>query len=197
MEPQVKSRYNDYLAEYLRSGFSVRQIANTYNVLANGLEQTMGLLILVVGATYVMNGNTFTIGMLVAFQMFASRVSQPLLRLVGLWQQFQQASLSVIRLGDIMNAAPEPYSLVPGRFRGGSGLIEIEQLYFRYGDHLPMLLKGLSLRVEPGRVVASWVRPAAGRARWQNFYRGCTGRVTAGSSSMAMTSLISPPTSCA
>ena len=39
MEPQVKGRYNDYLAEYLRSGFAVRQIANTYNVLANGLEQ--------------------------------------------------------------------------------------------------------------------------------------------------------------
>ena len=33
--------------------------------------------------------------MLVAFQMFASRVSQPMLRLVGLWQQFQQANLSV------------------------------------------------------------------------------------------------------
>ena len=28
--------------------------------------------------------------MLVAFQMFAGRLSQPLLRLVGLWQQFQQ-----------------------------------------------------------------------------------------------------------
>src|SRR5271170_4170213 len=110
MEPQVKARYNDNLADYLRSGFTVRQIANTYNVLANGLEQAMGLLILIVGATYVMNGSTFTIGMLVAFQMFASRVSQPMLRLVGLWQQFQQASLSVARLGDIMNAPTEPYS---------------------------------------------------------------------------------------
>ena len=104
MEPQVKARYDNYLADYLRSGFSVRQIANTYNVIANGLDQTLTLLILIVGATYVMSGTAFTIGMLVAFQMFASRVSQPMLRLVGLWQQFQQASLSVARLGDIMNA---------------------------------------------------------------------------------------------
>ncbi len=68
-----------------------------------------------------MNGTSFTIGMLVAFQMFASRVSQPMLRMVGLWQQFQQASLSVARLGDIMNAPMEPYSLIPGRVRAGQG----------------------------------------------------------------------------
>ena len=83
------------------------------------------------------------IGMLVAFQMFATRVSQPLLRLVGLWQQFQQARLSVERLGDIMNAPAEPYSLVPGRVCAGRGLIEIEDLSFRYADNLPLLLKDL------------------------------------------------------
>jgi subfamily B ATP-binding cassette protein HlyB/CyaB len=172
MEPQVKSRYNDYLAEYLRSGFAVRQIANTYNVLANGLEQTLGLLILVVGATFVMSGGAFTIGMLVAFQMFTSRVSQPLLRLVGLWQQFQQASLSVVRLGDIMNAPMEPYSLVPGRVRAGRGLIEIEQLSFRYADNLPMLLRGLSLRIEPGRVVAFMGPSGCGKSTLAKLLQG-------------------------
>ena len=43
-------------------------------------------------------GLLFTVGMLVAFQMFASRMSQPLLRLVGLWQEFQQANIAVKRL---------------------------------------------------------------------------------------------------
>jgi subfamily B ATP-binding cassette protein HlyB/CyaB len=172
MEPQVKARYNDYLAEYLRSGFLVRQIANTYNVLANGLEQALGLLILIVGATYVMNGSTFTIGMLVAFQMFASRVSQPMLRLVGLWQQFQQASLSVARLGDIMNAAAEPYSLVPGRVRAGRGVIEIEDLSFRYAENLPLLLKGLNLRIEPGRVVAFMGPSGCGKSTLAKLLQG-------------------------
>jgi subfamily B ATP-binding cassette protein HlyB/CyaB len=181
MEPQVHARYNDNLAEYLRSGFGVRQIANTYNVLANALEQIMGLLILVVGAIYVMQGETFTIGMLVAFQMFASRVSQPLLRLVGLWQQFQQARLSVIRLGDVMNAAPEPYTLIPGRTRGGRGLIEVEDLGFRYGPQLPLLFTGLNLRMEPGRVTALMGPSGCGKSTLakllQGMYRPSAGRI--------------------
>jgi len=52
--------------------------------------------ILIVGAWLVMQPEAgMTVGMLVAFQMFASRMSQPLLRLVRLWQEFQQASISV------------------------------------------------------------------------------------------------------
>jgi hypothetical protein len=37
MEPTVNARYRDYWAQFLRAGFEARQIANTYNVVANGL----------------------------------------------------------------------------------------------------------------------------------------------------------------
>jgi subfamily B ATP-binding cassette protein HlyB/CyaB len=94
MEPDIDKKYGDYLARYLAAGFSTRQVGNTYNVIANGLEQAMTLSILIVGALRVMQNDGFTVGMLVAFQMFASRMSQPLLRLVGLWQEFQQANAS-------------------------------------------------------------------------------------------------------
>lgn len=49
-ELQLNARYCYYLAEYLRSGFAVRQIGNTYNTFANGMEQLMTLSILVIGA---------------------------------------------------------------------------------------------------------------------------------------------------
>jgi ATP-binding cassette, subfamily B, bacterial HlyB/CyaB len=172
LEPQLRNRYGDYLAQYLSSGFGVRQIANTYNVLANGVEQLMTLLILAVGAYLVMNGTDFTIGMLVAFQMFASRVSQPLLRLVGLWQQFQQASLSVARLGDIMNAPQEPYSLEPHRVRQRRGLLEIEGISFRYVDTLPYLYEDFSLRIEPGRTVAVMGPSGCGKSTLAKLLQG-------------------------
>jgi ATP-binding cassette, subfamily B, bacterial HlyB/CyaB len=172
MEPQLKSRYGDYLAEYLRCGFQVRQIGNTYNVVSNGLEQLMTLLILVGGAWIVMTTTDFTIGMLVAFQMFASRLSQPMLRLVGLWQQFQQASLSVLRLGDIMNAPAEPYSLLPSRVRAGKGRIEIEDLRFRYAEELPFLYQGFHLTVDPGRVVAIMGPSGSGKSTLAKLLQG-------------------------
>ena len=163
-EPQLRSRYAGYLASYLQSGFRTKQIGNTYNVAASTLEQLLTLTILLVGAWIVMHpappaaaGQTatvFTIGMLVAFQMFTGRLSQPVMRLVGLWQQFQQASLAVARLGDLMNAPAEPYSEVPNRQAAGRGVITVNQLAFRYADDLPFLYENLTLRIEPGRTVA-------------------------------------------
>ena len=154
MEPQLRKRYADYLASYLQSGFKTRQIGNTYNAFATTLEQAMTLLILMLGAYTVMTEPSFTIGMLVAFQMFAGKLSQPVLRIVGLWTQFQQARLSVERLGDVMNAPFEPYSLTPTRQADGKGRIELQGLSFRYGDDRPLLYEGFDLVIEPGKAIA-------------------------------------------
>lgn len=181
MEPQLKSRYGDYLADYLHAGFNMKQIGNTYNVAANTLEQLMTLLILVVGAYIVMNSTDFTIGMLVAFQMFSGKLSQPMLRLVGLWQQFQQASLSVKRLGDIMNAPTEPYSLIPTRVGGNQGKIEIENLSFRYSDNLPYLYRDFALEVNPGETVVIMGPSGSGKSTLAKlllgFYQPADGHI--------------------
>lgn len=152
MEPRLESRYDTMLAQYLAAGFDTRQVSNTYNVVANALEQTMTLAILCVGALLVMRNDGFTIGMLVAFQMFASRMSQPMLRLAGLWQEFQQANISVKRLGDIMDAPAEPIALTPSRTADGKGEVEIRQLGFRYSDQHPYLYRGMSLMLRPGKL---------------------------------------------
>jgi len=67
MEPDIDRKYGDLLAQYLASGFSTKQVGNTYNVIANALEQVMTLSILIVGALLVMQNDGFTVGMLVAF----------------------------------------------------------------------------------------------------------------------------------
>ncbi len=152
MEPQLRGRYDDLLAGYLSAGFATRKLANTYNVLANALEQVMTLAILCLGALLVMENSGFTIGMLVAFQMFAGRLSQPMLRLAGLWQEFQQASIAVMRLGDVMDAPTEPYALQPSRAPDVAGHVKIDGLAFRYRADLPWLFRNVSLVLLPGRV---------------------------------------------
>ncbi len=174
-EPQLKARYSGYLASFLHSGFRTRQIGNTYQVAATTLEQLMTLLILLGGAWLVMHpaeGAVFTIGMLVAFQMFAGKLSQPVMRLVGLWQQFQQSRLAVARLGDLMNAPTEPYSMAPSRAAQGRGRIEIDGLGFRYADDLPWLYEGLNLSIEPGRTVAVMGPSGTGKSTLAKLLQG-------------------------
>ena len=172
MEPQLKGRYREFLSTYLRAGFDTRQLSNTYYAAANALEQLLTLLILVVGAWIVMKNEGFTIGMLVAFQMFAGRMSQPLLRLVGLWQEFQQSAIAVKRLGDIMNAPAEPYSVVPARDGAGQGAIEIADLSFRYGDNLPYLFRHLNAALRPGVCVALMGPSGSGKSTLAKLLQG-------------------------
>jgi subfamily B ATP-binding cassette protein HlyB/CyaB len=181
MEPQLRERFGDFLASYLGSSFRTRNLFNTYNVSANTLEQIQSLAVLCVGAWIVMTTDAMTVGMLVAFQMFASRLSQPVLRLVGLWQEFQQANIAVKRLGDIMDAPAEPYSVTPARAPGGKGHIEIQGLAFRYGDDRPFLYRGLDLIVEPGSATAVTGPSGCGKSTLakllQGFYQPTDGRI--------------------
>jgi subfamily B ATP-binding cassette protein HlyB/CyaB len=181
LEPHLVNRYQSYLASYLNATFTTRQLANAYNTASGLLEQLMSLLILGVGAYSVMHQPDFTIGMLVAFQMFSGRLSQPILRLVGLWQQFQQARLAVVRLGDLMNAPAEPYSVVPARGQQRSGRIQIDELSFRYDEHAPPVYENLSLAVQPGQIVAIMGPSGCGKSTLakllQGFYQPTQGAI--------------------
>ncbi|MBP6676046.1 MAG: peptidase domain-containing ABC transporter, partial [Vitreoscilla sp.] len=180
-EPQLASRYRQYLASYLSSTFATKQIANSYNSASQLLEQLMNMLILGMGAWMVMTTAEFTIGMLIAFQMFASRVSQPMLRMVGIWQQFQQAQISVERLGDLMNAPVEPYSLAPRRLQTGQSGIELQGLSFRYSDKLPWLYQGLNAHFPMGQTIAIMGPSGSGKSTLakilQGFYHPSEGRI--------------------
>jgi subfamily B ATP-binding cassette protein HlyB/CyaB len=172
-EPELNRQYRGLLSEYLKAGFATGQLANTYNIWASTLEQVMSVLVLVLGAWIVMTSAELTIGMLVAFQMFASRISQPLLRLVGLWQQWQQARISIARLGDIMNAPVEQYSLKPQRAAAkAAATISVEGLAFRYGEHLPYLYENLSLTITSGQLVAVMGPSGAGKSTLAKLLQG-------------------------
>ncbi|GMU71290.1 MAG: hypothetical protein AMXMBFR42_07550 [Burkholderiales bacterium] len=151
LEASFTRRYDDALGAWLRAGFATRQLANGYQSAAGALEQAMTAAILCAGAWLVMRGSEFTIGMLVAFQMFASRVSQPVLRLAGLWQQFQQAAIAVRRLADVMDVPAEPRSGVRADAAGAARLT-FERVGFRHGEG-GWLLHGLDLDVAPGECV--------------------------------------------
>ncbi|MDP2694888.1 MAG: peptidase domain-containing ABC transporter [Gallionella sp.] len=173
MEPVLEQKYGDLLSNYLAAGFATRQLSNNYNVVANALEQIMTLSILVVGALLVMRNEGFTIGMLIAFQMFAGRMSQPMLRLAGLWQEFQQADVAVKRLGDLMDAPAEPHALVPARARSGTGgKVELRDVSFRYSDKHPWLYRNLNLTLPAGKLTVLMGPSGCGKSTLAKMLQG-------------------------
>jgi subfamily B ATP-binding cassette protein HlyB/CyaB len=133
------------------------------------------------GAWMVMTEPSFTIGMLVAFQMFAGKLSQPVMRIVGLWAQFQQAKLAVERLGDVMNVPTEPNTITPQRSTQNQGRIEVQNLSFRYAPDLPLLYEHFNLSIEPGQAIAIMGPSGSGKSTLAKlmlgFYQPTEGQI--------------------
>lgn len=81
-------------------------------------------------------------------------MAQPILRLAQIWQDFQQARVSVYRLGDILNAVPEP-AYKPGRtaLPAIRGAVTFDHVTFRYRLDRPEVLKDVTLQIPAGQML--------------------------------------------
>jgi ATP-binding cassette, subfamily B, bacterial HlyB/CyaB len=153
VEPQMQRRWEEQLAGYVSASFRVLSLGNWASQTVQLISKIVTALTLYFGAYLVIDGS-LTVGELVAFNMLASRVAQPILRLAQVWQDFHQARLSIRRLGDILNAVPEP-TYKPGRasLPAIKGSIAFDHVTFRYRLDGPEVLKDISLEVPPGQML--------------------------------------------
>lgn len=164
VEPATQRRWEERLAAYVGASFRATNLSNVANQSAALINKLMVLGILWVGARLVINGE-LTVGQLVAFNMIAARVSGPILRLVQLWQEFQQAGISVQRLGDILNTQTEPaHSASRGSLPDLQGRVSFEHVTFRYRPGRAEVLTDISLNVLPGEVIGIVGRSGSGKS---------------------------------
>jgi len=190
VEPQMQRRWEEQLAGYVSASFRVLSLGNTASQAVQLVNKVVIAAILYFGAKLVIEGS-LSVGELVAFNMLAGRVSQPVLRLAQMWQDFHQARLSVARLGDILNATPEAaYNPARAALPAIRGEIAFERVGFRYRIDGPEVLHDVSFRVAPGQVVGVVGASGSGKSTLakliQRLYLPETGRVMIDGVDLAM-----------
>jgi len=179
-EPVARERWEGLFAKFIRTGFKASTTSNISSNIGNFFTNFSNLLILWVGARLVID-HQITVGQLIAFQMLSARVTGPLLRLVQLWQNLQQVLLSVDRIGDILNAAPEAEMGTGLVLPPLKGEVSFQQVFFRYSPHTEPVLKGISFQVQPGQFIGVVGRSGSGKSTLskllQRLYQIESGRI--------------------
>lgn len=164
IEPSAQKKWEGLLANYTKAGFKTSILSGNSGAAAQFVQKVFDLLILWIGARLVIDGK-LTVGQLVAFRMLSGRVSGPVLRLVQMWQDFQQTSISVQRLGDIFNTKPEPtMDNSKTRLPEIKGDIRFDKVSFRYRADGAEVIKNMSFGIRPNTVVGIVGRSGSGKS---------------------------------
>jgi ATP-binding cassette subfamily B protein len=148
-----------------RRTFRTQFIVLTYQGLLQLVNFTSFAVFLFVGALEVIHGN-LSLGEFVAFNALIALANGPVLTLLSLWDQLQQARVQLLRLDDVLDQEPEQ-----GHDRSHlrqvttlEGRVELRNVSFRYGgSDAPPILENLTFTVEPGETVAIVGRSGSGK----------------------------------
>ncbi len=180
VEPVVASQWEERLAAYVRSSFAATMLAAKGQNAIQYVSKVSSAALLLFGAQAVINGE-LTVGALVAFNMIAGQVSQPILRLSQLWQDFQQVQVSVSRLADILNAPQEPRPTTTVNQPTPRGALAFKGVNFRYRQDSPKILSDINLTIRPGEVIGMVGPSGSGKSTLtklvQRFYLPESGQI--------------------
>lgn len=153
LEPQMIRRWERQTRDFVESNFRVQQIMQISSNCVQAIQKCTSVLILWFGARMVIDLD-LTIGQLIAFNMMANHVMQPITRLSELWRNYVQTRVAIDRLGDVLNTVPErsnAQSLPPEKL---AGEITLNDLSFRYAPDHDLILQDFNLNIPAGSMVA-------------------------------------------
>jgi HlyB family type I secretion system ABC transporter len=154
IELRTRWQWQQRYARYVSAGFKTATTSTNAGAVSGFLNKFSSLLLLWVGA-YLVLDNKLTLGQLIAFRIIAGYTTQPLLRLVQLWQSFQETALSLERLGDIIDTpqevTAEDINNIP--LPSIDGAVKFENLNFSFPGSPALQLNNINLAFEPGQFV--------------------------------------------
>ncbi|OKH55800.1 peptidase C39 [Calothrix sp. HK-06] len=181
---ELKSRWQwqQRHTKYISAGFQNIITSTTASSISGFLNKFSGFLLLWVGAHLVLSNN-LTLGQLIAFRMIASYVTSPLLRLIQLWQNFQETALSIERLGDVLDA---PQEIDESNSKNITlpeikGTVTYEGISFGFNPNVASQLININLEIPAGSFVGIVGQSGSGKSTLtkllQRLYEPTAGRV--------------------
>ncbi|RFC68501.1 MULTISPECIES: peptidase domain-containing ABC transporter [Mesorhizobium] len=171
LEPRQRRVWDDQSAEVISERYHVEKISALAQSLTGLLEKLMGVAIIVIGALDAFSG-AMTVGTLVAFNMLANRVSGPLVQIVTMVHEYQEVSLSVRMLGEVMNQRPERFGMGSGLRPEIKGEIEFSDVSFHYGPDRAPALDEVTFKIEPGTVFGLVGKSGSGKTTITRMIQG-------------------------
>lgn len=164
VEPQFNFRWERLLARSVTTNLDKAQLSVILKNAGNFTQKLFTYLIIWYGGLMVMDGKV-TLGQFIAFQMLSNQAGAPLLRLIGMWQSFQQTKLAMTRIGDVLNAVPEPTFLTGTvTMPEVKGQIKLEDVNFRYYIDGKQVLQQINLDICPGMKVGIVGKSGSGKS---------------------------------
>ncbi|MCT7375559.1 type I secretion system permease/ATPase [Chelativorans salis] len=158
LEPQLTRRWEGQTRSFVASNFEAQRFMQLSSNLVQTIQKIEMVLVTWFGARMVI-GLELSIGQLIAFNMMANHVSQPVVRLAELWRKYVQARVAIDRLGDVLNTPAESEAQQGTLSLRPKGDIRFEGVSFRYAPDAPPILQNLSLEI-PSRAMVALVGPS-------------------------------------
>ncbi len=150
----------------------LKLLSNSINNGVNGLQQTVNVILVLLGVYLVIEGD-LTMGGLIACTMLAGRALAPIAQSAGLMTQFHNASTSLTSLEAIMEKPTE--RPVDSNFLSRSnfaGNIEFREVSFSYPGCEVSALKDVSFKIKAGEHVGVLGRMGSGKSTLQKLILG-------------------------
>ena len=177
LEPSLRAHWRETEAAYLLANEKTQQRAASQVNIQNTIQQLMTAAVIFVGVHLVFAGEV-SAGILVAFNMLASRMSRPIIQLVTLGTEISRLKQAIQMVGSVINSTGEASS--SGQKPQLTGGIELKNISFEYEENIPVL-QNLDLSIEPRQIVGITGKSGCGKSTIakliQGLYRPQSGAV--------------------
>jgi ATP-binding cassette subfamily B protein len=174
VERGMRWRWEELKLKAVNVGLQMMMASVAIESMISVLYRASSMVVLYLGAWQVMEG-ALTVGELMAFNTLMFSVITPIGRLMGLWQQGQEARLAVERLNDVLDSEIEQSrarsSLLQLPTLGGH--VKLENVSYRFGTRTDAnVLTGIDLELFPGQTVAIVGRSGSGKTTLAKLLMG-------------------------